>query len=218
VNKSQKINRRLIMLNKKSNRGFTLIEMVVVLAVIGILAAILTPTIAKNINDSKIARASNEVQVIAAAVASFYKDLGRWPTSNGTAGNPDYLYMLFGPGDVYTNAGAGTANWLSTAAWGTATARGDLFLNHLVQNAPEGVPNSYATTGPVKWDGPYLTEIKADPWGSHYACNIRYTWNLTTNAAAVFSAGPDRVAQINITQPLATFTLGTSDDIVQRLR
>lgn len=206
------------MLNRKSTRGFTLIEMVVVLAVIGILAAILTPTIAKNINDSKIARASNEVQVIAAAVASFYKDLGRWPTSNGTAGNPDYLYMLYGSGDPFTNAGAGTGNWLSTGAWGIATARGDLMLNHLVQNAPEGVVNNYTTTGPVKWDGPYITEIKADPWGSHYACNIRFTWNLTTNASEVLSAGPDRVVQTNITQPLATFTLGTTDDIVQRLR
>jgi len=206
-------------MSRKSNmKGFTLIEMVVVLAVIGILAAILTPTIAKNINDSKIARANNEVQVIAAALASFYKDLGRWPTSNGTAGNPDYLYMLFGPGIAFTNAGAGTANWLSSGAWGEATARGDTFLNHLVENDPKDGATDYSITGPVKWDGPYITEIKADPWGSTYACNIRYTWNLMTNASSVYCAGPNRAAEINITQPLATFTVGTFDDIVQRLR
>lgn len=206
------------MSKRSSEKGFTLIEMVVVLAVIGILAAILTPTIAKNINDSKIARANNEVQVIAAAIASFYKDLGRWPTSNGTAGNPDYLYMLFGPGDAFTNAGAGTANWRSIGTWGVNAARGDTFLNHLVENDPKDAGVDYSITGPVKWDGPYITEIKADPWGSTYACNIRYTWNLTTNASSVYSAGPNRIAEINITQPLATFTVGTTDDIVQRLR
>jgi len=206
------------MRKERNAEGFTLIEMVVVLAVIGILAAILTPTIAKNINDSKIARATNEVQVIAAAVASFYKDLGRWPTSNGTAGNPDNLYLLFGPGDAFANAGAGTANWRSIGTWGVTAARGDTFMNHMVENDPKDGAIDYSVTGPVKWDGPYITEVKADPWGSTYACNIRYTWDTTANACCVFSAGPNRIAEINIAQPLSTFTVGTTDDIVQRLR
>ncbi len=200
------------MTKRTCDQGFTLIEMVVVLAVIGILAAILTPTIAKNINDSKVARATNEVQVIAAAVASFYKDLGRWPTSDGNDGNPDYLYLLYGPGDTFSGAGA-AANWVP----GT-NARPDTFLNHLIENDPLDGGTNYAVTGPVKWDGPYITEIKADPWGSPYVCNIRYCWNLLTNASAVFSAGPNRVANIAYTQALSTFTVGTSDDIVHRLR
>lgn len=201
------------MMSKRHVEGFTLIEMVVVLAVIGILAAILTPTIAKNINDSKIARATNEVQVIAAAVASFYKDLGRWPTSDGTAGNPDNLYLLYGPGDVFASSGAASDNWVYTT-----NTRPDTFLNHLVENDPMDGANDYAVSGPVKWDGPYITEVKADPWGSTYVCNIQYTWDATINASSVYSAGPNRIADIAYTQPLTTFTVGATDDVVQRLK
>ena len=40
----------------KDRRGFTLIEVIVVIAIVAILASILTPTITKNIDDSKRAR------------------------------------------------------------------------------------------------------------------------------------------------------------------
>jgi prepilin-type N-terminal cleavage/methylation domain-containing protein len=58
-------------------KGFTLIEVVVVVAVIAILAAILTPFITKYIDDSNVAKAGNETQVIGAAVVNAMNDLGR---------------------------------------------------------------------------------------------------------------------------------------------
>jgi len=202
------------------NRGFTLIEMVVVLAVVAILAAILTPTIAKNINDAKLARATNETQVIAAAVGSFYKDVGRWPTSNGAAASlPDALELLYGPGDTPTdggNAAIDEENWLN--AGGTFTAL-DTFTNHLLENDPGDAANDYntATTSELRWRGPYLTEIKSDPWGAHYSCNILYTYNTTTNAVCVWSAGPNRTAETACTQAATAFTIG-GDDIMYRLQ
>ena len=71
----------------RNEKGFTLIEVVVVVAVIAILAAVLTPYITKYIDDSKVAKARNEVQVIAAAVTNAYKDLGRWPNRINAATN-----------------------------------------------------------------------------------------------------------------------------------
>jgi len=56
-------------MRKRNEKGFTLIEVVVVVAVIAILAAVLTPYITKYIDDSKIAKARNEVQVIGAAMS-----------------------------------------------------------------------------------------------------------------------------------------------------
>ncbi|MDH3259048.1 MAG: prepilin-type N-terminal cleavage/methylation domain-containing protein, partial [Deltaproteobacteria bacterium] len=47
----------------RKNEGFTLVEVVVVIAVVAILAAILAPSIVKHIDDSKIAKAKNETQV-----------------------------------------------------------------------------------------------------------------------------------------------------------
>lgn len=65
------------MRRREREKGFTLIEVVVVVAVIAILAAILTPYITKYIEDSKIAKAKNETQVVAAAIVNAMKDLSR---------------------------------------------------------------------------------------------------------------------------------------------
>lgn len=46
--------------SKLRTEGFTLIEVIVVIAVVAILAAILTPQIVKNISESKIARAKKD--------------------------------------------------------------------------------------------------------------------------------------------------------------
>ena len=63
-------------MRERNEKGFTLIEVVVVVAVIAILAAVLTPYITKYIDDSKIAKARNETQVVAAAVTNAYKVTG----------------------------------------------------------------------------------------------------------------------------------------------
>lgn len=201
------------------NRGFTLIEMVVVLAVVAILAAILTPTIAKNINDAKVARASNEAQVIAAAMGSFFKDVGRWPTKQDAAGTADYYYILYGDGNPTTGIG----NWSSTGAW---AARADTFANHLARNTPGGASataNQYAATGKFKWNGPYITEITADPWGSHYSCNVISFWYSAAYmnyAIYVLSAGADRAMDTGYNQVINTTTAPelVDDDIGYRLQ
>jgi prepilin-type N-terminal cleavage/methylation domain-containing protein len=214
------------MLNTHNNKkGFTLIEMVVVLSVVAILAAILTPTIMKNINDSKIARANNEVQVIAAAMASFFKDTGRWPTSNGTAGNPDYLYILHGPSTANDmNSGGYSAYWGNGASW---SSRKDLIENHLMRNQP-GINGTaggtvYGTTGELRWNGPYLTSLKADPWGVLYSSNVISLWytggNYEYYRVFVLSAGSDKVAQTSFAQDYRTTTPATGgDDIGVRIK
>ncbi|MGQ9617996.1 MAG: type II secretion system protein [Candidatus Aminicenantia bacterium] len=180
-------------------KGFTLIEMVVVLAVVAILAAILVPTIAKNIQDANISRAQNETQVIAASIASFYKDLGRWPTTDGTANLPDVHYLLYSQGN---DTAVGNAS-----QWNQAHAdSSDAMEKHLVTNQPgvDGTPgaNAYPTTGRWRWRGPYIAEIPADPFGIHYSCNVRYLYNTTTNAVYVLSAGPDKVWDTAFTQAM----------------
>jgi len=191
--------------------GFTLIEMVVVLAVVAILAAIMTPTIMKNIDDSKMARANNEVQVIAAALASCYKDLGFWPRSSdhANAATRNNLVLLYSAqGDVATSS-LGQANpWIST----TATA--GTLESQLIANP------GYTTTGERRWAGPYIAEIKADPWGNRYAVNVGQM--ATTGAAAqavwVYCTGPDKIANTDSTQLLTASPALANDDIGVRLR
>ncbi len=184
----------------RNNRGFTLIEMVVVLAVVAILAAILVPTIAKNINDAKITRASNECLVIAASMASFYKDLGRWPVGDGTTpgGGVDAVTVL-----TTTNGMAATTYGGPAGLWLAGTP--STFELHLVRNAPGANPYPVPSAAAQEyvWRGPYLSEVKPDPWGTRYYCNAQQLRNVAVNAAWVLSAGPNKVIQTNFTQGLA---------------
>ncbi|MDD4908937.1 MAG: prepilin-type N-terminal cleavage/methylation domain-containing protein [Candidatus Omnitrophica bacterium] len=60
-------------------RAFTLVELIVVIAVIGILAAIIAPNAFKAIEKSKIARAAEDIRAIRGASMGYYADTGSWP-------------------------------------------------------------------------------------------------------------------------------------------
>ena len=60
-------------------RDFTLVELVVVIAIIAILAAIVTPNAFRAIEKSKCARAIQEAKTIKTAALSYYADTGTWP-------------------------------------------------------------------------------------------------------------------------------------------
>jgi len=64
---------------KKNNKGFSLIEIVVVLAIMGVIAAFLTPMLFNYMSDSKLRRAQNDVSQIAGVIGSFNTDAGVYP-------------------------------------------------------------------------------------------------------------------------------------------
>src|SRR5947207_9566641 len=72
----------------KHSRGFTMIEMVVVLAVIAILAATLTPIVTSYLDRARMSSATKDVKNIAAAVVQFNTDTKVWPIYSSTGGFP----------------------------------------------------------------------------------------------------------------------------------
>jgi len=187
----------------KGKRGFTLIEMVVVLAVVAILAAILVPTIERNISDAKIARANNEVQVLAAAMASFYKDVGFWPHYKSYSNEDEVNFLVSADGSEGNNT---TYDW-----WATPN---DTFENQLISNAP-GYERCAADTQENCWKGPYIADVKADPWGHKYSSNVSHY--ADSYALWVYSAGPNGIAETNPDQTRDGAAL-SNDDIGVRLR
>ncbi|MFT4549612.1 MAG: prepilin-type N-terminal cleavage/methylation domain-containing protein [Pseudoalteromonas tetraodonis] len=80
--------------NSKSNsnvKGFTLVEMIGVLAVIAILTAMLIPKVFETINSSRISSASSAVNTIKTSVASHYSKHGAFADSTGTVLTPDTI-------------------------------------------------------------------------------------------------------------------------------
>src|ERR1041385_6590157 len=74
--------------NRRHNKGFTLIEMIGVLAVIAILAALLIPKIFEAINNSRINNAAVSYNTIKSAVADHYAKYGTLASSNNVPITP----------------------------------------------------------------------------------------------------------------------------------
>lgn len=74
------------------NRGFTLIELIVVISVIAVLAGIILPTMGAIIDDARQARATTEVKHIATACLQYEKELGYLPYAGLPGGAVTYSY------------------------------------------------------------------------------------------------------------------------------
>jgi general secretion pathway protein G len=66
--------------DRRSDGGFTLLEMLVVLAIMGLLAAIIAPQVLKYLGSSKTQTAKVQIQNVVAALDLYKLDVGRYPT------------------------------------------------------------------------------------------------------------------------------------------
>lgn len=62
------------------SRGFTLIEMLVVMVLIGLLAGLVGPKLFGKIDSSKVHTAAAQVKMLRGATETFHLDVGRFPT------------------------------------------------------------------------------------------------------------------------------------------
>ena len=198
---------------RRAQRGFTLVEVIVVLSVVLLLTGIAVPMLSSYMEDGRRARAEAECKVVAAAVMSFYKDVGVYTARNGSGTNDTVRSLFTGPTTPTTSPWKANHNWIT---WGTSATLGDLLDNHLLRNTPQGSSGgAYPSTGTMRWRGPYLNgSSPVDPWGRPYVINViaSYFNNATTHKRLwVISAGPNGIFDTSVRATATTEITG--DDI-----
>ncbi len=166
-----------------NRNGFTLIEIVIAVAIVAIFAAALSPMVFRHLEDAKLAKAQNEAEIIASAVLSYYKDVGAWPYTSADGPSGNGISRVTSSTLIATGAGAGAG--AGAASWGTnGTAK--LLGDYLYYNNPDDDSASDGTgadqagadwpvAGRGAWRGPYVDNYEFnDPWGRAYVINVEY--------------------------------------------
>jgi general secretion pathway protein G len=102
---------------RNQSKGFTLVEIMVVVVIIGILAATIIPQFIGTTQDAKISAAKAQVAELESAIERFYVQMDRYPTAE------EGLKVLV--------------------------------------DLPAG-------DDAQKWRGPYIKQLRNDPWGNPY--------------------------------------------------
>jgi general secretion pathway protein G len=63
-------------------RGFTLIEIMVVVIIIGLLAAVIVPQVVSKVDEARVAKAKEDVQALETALTMFRLDNSKYPTTD----------------------------------------------------------------------------------------------------------------------------------------
>lgn len=210
--------------------GFTMLELIAVLAVIAIITAMLSPMVMSYLDDAKMGGAEGDVKQIGGAILKLSTDVAHFPLyreGNRTSGDPD-IHLLKGPGNDpvdYSGPGPGLGQSQHGAGVGLGPGPGWFgtpkigeLEEHLTTNNPGAV--AYRTAGRHRWRGPYLEQLGADPWGNRYLVNIKHgdPGDGEPKAIWVLSAGPNGKIDTSPTLPADGKPVPGGDDIAFRIK
>ena len=95
----------------KNTKGFTLVEILVVISIIAILSAIVTPSAFKIVDKAKASSVSSDVEAIKEALFLYYADTGEYPSYSYSGTSRDAFNWIgksfFITGDPTTNKPSG---------------------------------------------------------------------------------------------------------------
>jgi len=109
--------------SRRSQRGFTLVEILVVITIIGLIMALVGPRVINYLGEAKVKAAKIQIESFGSALDLFYLDAGRYPTTS-----EGLRVLVERPGN--------------TALW-----NGPYIKGNTVPNDPWGKPYVYRSPG-----------------------------------------------------------------------
>jgi type II secretory pathway pseudopilin PulG len=179
-----------------SPAGMSLIEATIILMILFLLTAVMSPAVGDYIEDARHSKGKEDVEAIGMTVVRLQRDVGSClkilSTTGCTLSNRVDILRSNGPDVVAADLGASAIDFSNSGVdpnpinWDDdqAVNVGDTMDNQFVLNTPdydvpaETTPTGYTKSGPqagLGWRGAYMTgPIGADPWGKVYLANTSF--------------------------------------------
>ena len=173
--------KNLFKINKK---GFTLVELLVAISIIGVLASLSVISVVSARKKARVTIALNDIAQIRKSIEMIGNDTGYWPNhqpinivcTDIAGGCPDENEIC-GPDE------------------------GGTICSTSIADDSSGIINDDGVTPFSGWSGPYMNKIPLDPWGHEYFFDTDYLVTIDNepcdgggsciNAVAVGSYGPN---------------------------
>ncbi len=214
----------------RNTRAFTLIEIIVAVALVAILSAAIAPSVLNNIAQGRNTRAMSDVQAIASAIMMFKNDTGFFPRYTQPSGSATDKVKTFN--FLVSRNGTWPPNKDGNTWWPTTYTDGvegiascEDFTSHLMNGSSRysGPDSAYDRASDpsdptaVGFRSGLISSDPADPWGNKYFCNIAQLGQIG-RAVWIISAGPNKILDTEVKQGTGAVDSLGLDDIGYRIQ